>query len=274
LPEDISMHESPANQGAGLLGLARPSGPRMMAMVSHGDEKAELPLLWRLCWTLADYGYAVTVLDATSLESDANPGLIHMQENTFWQCGKQLDSPAWAVIPSGRGIQGLCSKPTQGTQNLHRLAHLFPQESVVILYSRAEWVVQLMENSNVEPLLAVSQVKTSLLSSYQALKRLVIHGKLEPTVVNLVQDSGGRAGAYVSASSVNLGDCARNFLGYEVNAINIPTVSREDHSTSAIQRLALRLLESALVLSEDWAPSIHRNMQKHSFGADRLARSH
>ena len=57
------MLEHHANQAAGLLGLGSRNGPRMLAVVNHGDEQAELPLLWQLCLALVNLGYAVTVLD-------------------------------------------------------------------------------------------------------------------------------------------------------------------------------------------------------------------
>lgn len=270
------MHESPVNQAAGLQGWIQPSGPRMMAMVSHGDEKAELPLLWRLCWTLADLGYPVTVLDATTFESVNNPGLDQLLENPLWHSNTHLDAPAWTVIPSGKAIQDISSTPLQKAQILRRLGHLFPQGSVVILYSRAEWLVPLIGDSETSPLLAVSPVKASLLSSYQALKRLLINGKLEPTIVNLTPskqgDDSGITGSGASAS--NLIECARNFLGYTVKAINIPASCGEEHSSRAVQSLALRLMESAVLLDTDSATMGQRVVNHHFSGMDRFAGSH
>ena len=65
------------NQASGLIGLGCQPSPRLIAMVGHGDEQAELPLLWQLCLSLVNFGYSVTVLDATSPELaadfEANP---------------------------------------------------------------------------------------------------------------------------------------------------------------------------------------------------------
>lgn len=248
------MLECPVNQAAGLIGLVMPSAPRMIAMVSHGDEQAELPLLWRLCWTLAELGYAVTVLDATTLESDANPGLDQLLGNAYWRGAENQDAPAWTVIPSGKGIQDLCALPASRTQRQHRLGDLFHQESIVILYSRVEWLVPILGESGVEPLLALSTSKTSLLTSYLALKRLLINGKLEPTIVNLTPEPKRTTSVKPVAGSSSLADCARNFLGYEVKAINIPASTSEDLTCRAIQRLALQLMENALSLSTDFSP--------------------
>lgn len=270
------MHELPANQAAGLQGLVQPSGPRMMAMVSHGDEKAELPLLWRLCWSLADLGYAVTVLDATTFESEANPGLHQLLDNAYWHSGAHLDAPAWTVIPSGKAIQDLCSPPIHQTRSLRRLGDLFAQDSVVILYSRAEWLVPIVGDLGVAPLLAVSPEKTSLLTSYRALKRLLINGKLEPTIVNLLPRSpdDGTARPRYHANAASLGACARNFLDYDVKAIDLPASGGDDHSNAAIQRLALRLMESAVSLGLDSTTMGQQVARNHLSGMDRFAGSH
>ena len=270
------MREFPANQAAGLQGLIQASGPRMMAMVSHGDEKAELPLLWRLCWSLADLGYAVTVLDATTFESDNNPGLDQLLENAYWHSGAHLDAPAWTVIPSGKAIQKLCTPPLRQSLNLRRLGNLFAHDGVVILYSRAEWLVPMVGESGVAPLLAVSPEKTSLLTSYRAMKRLLINGKLEPTIVNLVPQSAddGAAMKQDHTTTASLAACAKNFLEYEVKAINLPASGGEENSTAAVQRLALRLMESAVALCPDSATMEQRVASNHLLNMDRFAGSH
>jgi len=268
------MHETTVNQAAGLIGLALPLGPRMMAMVSHGDEQAELPLLWRMCLTLTDYGYSVTVLDATTLESPSCPGLDQLLENNYWHGETGSDAPAWTVIPSGAGIQDLCASPGGAAQRLSRIAGLFPEDSVVILYSRADWMAPLMCDTGIEPLLVVSPAKASLLSSYRALKRLVVDGKLRPTIVNLTPTTGDGVMPVRNGAPSSLVECAKNFLGYEVKAIEINSAAAEDHThTGAIQRLALRLMESALVLRSD-AHAANRFTNPQPVASDRFARSH
>ena len=268
------MHESPVNQAAGLQGLIQPCGPRIMAMVSHGDERAELPLLWRLCWTLADLGYTVTVLDATTFESENNPGLDQLLQNSYWQNEAHVEAPAWTVVPSGKAIQNLCTPPSSQAQNLHRLGQLFARDSVVILYSRTEWLVPMVGHCGVTPLLAVSPVKASLLTSYRALKRLVINGQLEPTIVNMVAPSHDAPAGLPSASTgaLSLIECAKNFLNYDAKVINLP--AGDDHGGGVMQRLALRLMESAVSLGEDSAIMGQLLASKHLTGMDRFAGSH
>lgn len=268
------MHEAPLNQAAGLQGLVRPCGPRIMAMVSHGDEHAELPLLWRLCWTLADLGYTVTVLDATTLESQDNPGLEQLLENPYWQHEAHLEAPAWTVVPSGKAIRALSTPPFQQTQNLQKLGRLFARDSVVILYSRVEWLLAMVGQSGVTPLLAVSPVRASLLTGYQALKRLLLNGQLEPTVVNLLPPSHDAPTdlARPPSAAASLLECAKNFLNYDVKAINLS--SSDEHTSGAMQRLALRLMERAVSLSVDSATIEKVLASKHLTGMNGFARSH
>ncbi len=269
------MHESPVNQAAGLLGLSRSSAPRMMAMVGHGDTKAELPLLWRLCWTLSDMGYPVTVLDATTFETDANPGLAQRLGDTYWHGGTATDAPAWDIIPSGRAIQSMCGNPSPQSYCQEKLGQLFPHEAIVVLYSRVEWLIPLLSGSGVAPLLAVSSNRASLLSSYQALKRLLINGKLQPTIASMEPQSREEAEFTATDAGVtSLAECAKNFLGYEVNADRFGAAGSGLHANTDMQRLALRLIESAVLLGADSTSVEQRVISNHLLGMDRFVGSH
>ncbi|MDP3653336.1 MAG: hypothetical protein Q8R67_16840 [Rhodoferax sp.] len=243
------MRDRPSNQAAGLLELAIPQAPKLMAVVSHGDEQSELPVLWRLCTSLVDFGYAVTVLDATTCESEANPGLEQLLEYAYWRGSENPDAPAWNVIPAGMGLQSLNAVPERKAQSLQHLGRLFFHEGVVIVYGKAEWLTPLLANSGIKPLLALAPVKRSLLTSYLALKRLLLKGGLQPTIVNMVDDKQRAAGPEANTVALNLSDCARNFLGFDVNALDITTPDDLDRPCADIQRLALQMLESALPLT-------------------------
>lgn len=269
------MHESPANQAAGLMGLSRPSAPRMMAMVGHGDTQSELPLLWRLCWTLSDMGYPVTVLDATTFETDANPGLAHRLGDTYWHSATATDAPAWDIIPAGRAIQSMCGAPSPQSSSHGALGQLFPRETIVVLYSRVEWLIPLLGGCGIAPLLAVSPNRASLLSSYQALKRLLINGKLKPTIVSMEPQSREEADFTSTETGVaSLAECAKNFLGYEVNAIHIAAAADNPRTNADLQRLALRMVESAVLLGADSTTMEQRVISNHLLGMDRFVGSH
>jgi hypothetical protein len=268
------MLEHHANQAAGLLALGSRNGPRMLAVVSHGDEQAELPLLWQLCLALVNFGYAVTVLDGTTQESDANPGLLELLDNAHWHDNTNRDNPAWMVLPAGRGIQSLCALHSPRIHSLQQLGHLFPQEGVVVLYCKVEWMTPLIAGTGIEPLLAVSQTRTSLITSYLALKRLLIAGKLRPTIVNMIQDPPLAPSAAEQPTSTSLSECAKRFLGQDVKALNIVEQLNEESQNEDVQRLALRLMENALPMASVDVPGAVNAPVAHFGQVDHFAGSH
>jgi hypothetical protein len=252
------MHEMPLNQAAGLIGLARPAGAQLLAMVSHGDDKSELPLLWRLCTAMTELGYAVTVLDATKTESEANPGLQQLMDYRFGYgpsdfAALHTDVLEWTIVPSAQGIQSLCHLQThtqiKRMQSLHRIGQLFPSNGVVILYAGVDAMVQMLGSTGCRPLLTVTQEKSSLLTSYLALKRLLIKAGLRPAILNMMAEPKPGNTAHASSVAGNLVECAKNFLGYEVNARYIDPHQPEQALAAEMRRLSMRMLENALMLS-------------------------
>ncbi len=245
------MPELPLNQASGLLGLADTAGPQLIAVVSHGDERSELPSLWQLCAALVELDYTVTVLDATHSESADNPGLQQLLEYRFGYGPVESYASEWNVLPAAQGIHSLCVPDvTLDTAPLQRIGHLFGAHCIVILFARADTLGSLLEGSGVQPLICVSNEKNSLLSSYLTLKHLLIHARLHPTLLNRAGGPHNRESAHAGSVCGNLRTCARNFLGYEVNAITIDTSLSELQQSATMRRLALRLLESALPLQQ------------------------
>lgn len=242
------MLERSIDQATGLLALATPQGPRLMAMVNHGDEKFELPLLWRLCSALVGFGYPVTVLDATTCESEGNPGLEQLLEYDFWHSDPDGDSPQWKVIPAAFGLQSLGALQEHKSQSLQQLGQLFPHEGVLLIYGKAQWLTPLLSNSGIKPLLAVAPMKHSLVGGYVALKQLLLNGRIEPTIGNILADAPTVENVKLRPVASTLSACAKNFLGYEVNAVNIAASTENDALGIDMQHLALRMLENAIVL--------------------------
>jgi hypothetical protein len=182
--------------------------------------------------------------------------------------------PAWMVLPAGKGIQRLCALHAPACQSLQQLGDLFPHDGVVVLYSKVEWMTPLIAHTGIEPLLAVSHSRTSLITSYLALKRLLITGKLRPTIVNMMQASMPTSPDMAQKTLTSLSDCAKKFLGQDVKAINIIEQLSEEGQNDDIQRLALRLMENALPLATMNMP-IDANAHMPLFGQiDRFAGSH
>lgn len=252
------MHDLPLNQAAGLLGLARPAGSQLLSMVSHGDDKSELPLLWRLCTAITDLGYAVTVLDATKAETESNPGLQQLMDYRFGYgptdfAAIHTDALEWTIVPSAHGIQSLCQLQShthsKRMQSLQRIGQLFSSNRVIILYAGIDPLVQMLCGTGCRPLLTLAQEKSSLLTSYLALKRLLLKANLRPAILNMMAEPKPGHAANTSSVASNLVECAKNFLGYEVNATYIDPHQHEQALDAEMRRLSMRMLENALTLS-------------------------
>ncbi len=243
-------------------------------MVSHGDEGSELPLLWQLCQALVHFGYSITVLDATTPESEANPGLEQLLENAHWRDDVPYDMPAWTVMPSAIGIKTLCAKQTASASKIDQLRNLVPPEGVIVLYCKVEPMTTLIGEWPIEPLLAVSSTQASLLTSYAALKSLLISGRLKPTIINMMQDSDPRSPATVTPSLPGLNAVAKRFLGYECQTLRVREQRNSSFLSAEIQSLALRLLESSATLGTKVSPpeTAHRSTPVRYF--DQFAEGH
>lgn len=249
------MLDHPVNQAAGLLDLAPEPNTRLVALVSHGDAAAELPLLLRLCSALVSLGYPVTVLDGTVRESTDNPGLEQLL-NGGTPPPTDLEGASWSVIPALYGLQMLGSELETSTDKLQDCGRLFPHESVAIVYAPAAAVVQLLGGTSVRPVLAISNGKSSLLTGYLALKRLLLKGKLSPMVVNAIENpSRSGLSKHAASAGVGLQDYAKYFLNYDITLFSVATNQSDHAADHPVERLALGLLESALPLVHRWTPA-------------------
>lgn len=242
------MLETYVNQGAGLHGVALEAAPRVIAMASHGDQQGELPLLWSLCSTLVDSGYSVMVLDANAIESDNNPGLVQLLDDAPWR-NEELNEPeSWSVLPAALGLLRMSqSGVTQGLP-LDPLGGLLQNFGVIVIYARAEVLVRLLRGSGIQPLLTVSALKTSSVTAYQALKKMLLHANLRPTVAKIVADFGVSLPEVNRPEVDNLQQCAMEFLGYQIDPLTIRARQPKDRDSNDVSRLALRLLENAMPL--------------------------
>lgn len=233
------------NQAAGLHALAGPSGAQLITLVSHGDHKTELPILWQMCSALTGMGYSVAVLDGTQAETTLHPGLLELLDYRFGFAADDTDAAGWTTIPSALGLQNLLTLGSNRALHLARICQPFRPGSVLILYAGADTIVKLLPAGQCEPILCVSAEKNSLLTSYLALKRLLLKGGMEPLVLNVgagKRDNGRQA----VKAAMNLSDCAKNFLGYELKAIPINTSPDKSLHSADLRLLVLRMLDSAI----------------------------
>ena len=263
------MPELLANQASGLIGLADAVGAQLIAMVNHGDSETDLPLLWQLCSALNALGYPVTVLDATRSESADNAGLLQLLDCRFGHAVFETGASECCVLPAAQGVAQL-----QDLQQLQELGPLFAHDSVVILYAIAEVLSPLLAGSDVRPLLCTRPEKRSLLTSYTALKRLLLDARLEPTILHMMDDTKPATRHAVSTVSDTLSCCARNFLGYEVSAIRNDSTQTEQQRGALMRQLTLRLLECALPLRSVPAPSFASGRYLQRAAPPQTGRSH
>jgi hypothetical protein len=243
------MLDFQVHQASGLQALTALQGPQLIAMVSHGDGPSDMPVLWRLCSAYLELGYSITVLDATKRETPAEPGLARLLEDGFWPGGQHRPQAAWQVLPAARGLQELHTRTSGVGAAWPQLGQLFADDAVVLVYAKPETLAALLRDSGARPLLAVSSSKNALLTSYLALKRLLMDGRVEPTIVNVSEHGDAEVeDPMPTPAAVNLAECARNFLGYQIRVLRVTLQKQGDGQEYDLKPLAARLLESGLTL--------------------------
>lgn len=215
------------HQAAGLLTLNERQSPRILSVVQHGDELAELPFLWRLCLACTTLGFTVTVLDATIGESESTPGLLQrLQQETT----PPAPTNSWTVLPSKEGLAQLSFAGTNHQRGWHQLTHCFSDTGVVILYCNAECAANTLKGLLVPTLLPVSQQRASLLTSYLALKRLLIVGGQQPTIISVQGPGTDNGKASLPPVCSSLVECARNFLNFEARVIAFTDTADDENA--------------------------------------------
>lgn len=244
------MPDACLDQGASLRALTPRASLRLVAVVRHGDPRAELPLLWQLCSALEASGERVAVLDASTLETQERPGLLQLMNHTQWLSDLTADAPAWPILPAALGLQALQTQAGERQADLKTLGHLFKGYGVIVVYGRTEPLAGLLSACGATPLVAVSPAKATVLSAYQALKRSLAAG-LTPTLVSLIADADGNAHPMADSVSQTMRHCARTYLGREMAVLTIRSDLRAEGFSDDIRRLALHLLENAVAICQD-----------------------
>lgn len=247
------MLEPGLSQAAGLQIMAPHIAPRLVGVTSHGQQQGELPLLWGLCNTWVDMGFSVLVLDGHATESTQNPGLSQLLDNPQARFDDDADAASWAVLPAAAGFEQLAQQGFSTTT----LGHLFPSYAVVLIYAGAATMTRLLKRSGLAPLLVVSPLKSSTLSAYQALKQLLLDAQLRPTVANIALPSAAQAIMPNTSPAQHLQHCVQTFLGYAIRPLTILASAHPDQAQDGLTRLALELLENALLLERHPLQRMH-----------------
>ena len=242
------------HQAAGLQELALQTVPRLVAVTSHGPRQDELQLLWGLCSAWADSGFAVVVLDGHAQESRENPGLLQLLDNRLEPLDHEECQAEWTVLPSAFGFDRLTHHGTVSDV----LGELFQNYGVVLIYSDSSVMTQLLKGTDLMPLLVLSPVKTSTLTAYQALKRLLLDAQLRPTIANIAQTPTIQRSASSQSPLTHLQNCAMTFLGYDLKPLTVTAALDADGSMSDdVNGLALRMLENAIFLDRHLTERFH-----------------
>lgn len=237
-----------SSQAAGLMDVGSGRPARLMAMVCHGDAYAELPLMWQLCDALTQRHYTVTVLDGTKSESSENPGLAQALEQGWLTQGADTTAHAWRVLPARWGLQTLVTHSPQELLPDLQWCQLASPDSILLVYATADILAPWAMRTGVQPLLALSSAKTSLMTSYLALKRLRIHGGVIPTVVQRFEGQEP-VPEHAQAVAQSLVDCARHFLQLELVIRRLVT---HGNDSAALNALVQTLLEESVTLEPAW----------------------
>jgi hypothetical protein len=270
------MLEAGLHQGAGLHALTAQPGPRVVVMASHDDRASELPLLCSLCTAWTELGYPVVVLDATSPESVDAPGLQQLLASNGRAEITERAGALWPILPAATGLAQLCgTRPgaSMGSSFLQHLGSLFRGYDVVLVYADVQDLARCMPDTGIEPLLAISAKRKSLLSAYQALKQLLIIGRLQPTMLAVMNEIDQNSLALAQSMCKSLQDCAMAFLGHHATLLQLGAQSLEDRACEDVRRLALRLLERA-ALPGDGARALAAAAYPNAFCDPFSSRSH
>ena len=231
----------------------RGHGTRLMAMVCHGDEQAELPLLWTLCAALTRQHYQVTVLDGSKQESEENPGLQHMLDYSGWQDTAAGTQPPWCIVPARQGLHTLAASTAAAPQwaNALQSGPLHAANAVVIVYAPADLLTSVIDQTGVTPLLALSSGKTSLMTSYLALKRLLINSNRVPTIAHIHSSQQAVESPDVVARCLK--DCARQFLNVNLSMHTLHLNADTASVHADMQALVQLLLDESVTLEAPWS---------------------
>lgn len=247
------MLDTHTDQGEGLRRIAPQAAWSVIAMVTRGDTATELPLLWQICAALQSFSLRITVLDATSAETDSNPGLLELLDHAHWPEDTAPDAPLWHTVPArlGLGRLALQTRPDAATPQapLQALNHLFRSCDLVVVYADAELLATLLPGSQVRPLLAVTPRRASILGAYQNFKKLLLQAQLVPLIASVVTTPYRNAELMAKSAGRALQNCAHLHLDCQTDFMTVRSYPQQHARWDDAHQLALRLMASALPMA-------------------------
>lgn len=182
------MLESVWHQGTGLHWQGAQSSLRVLPVVPSG-ERADATALWMACAQLQQQGYPVVVLDGTEQESDDAPGLQDMlqprQGYAFNALTSDIRNPmSVATLPAARGMVQLQHKASvTGERPVDLLYRYVRNHALVVLWAPAPLLAGMVQGCTQSPIQLVPAQARNVVSSYRALKQMLMHGGQMPRLV-------------------------------------------------------------------------------------------
>jgi hypothetical protein len=241
--------ENVRDQGSGLRQLIPGRVLRLGGLVAQGDQETELPLLLRLCDILHDMGHDIAVLDATTAESAAAPGLSGLLDGSFdaRDLAAAQEFPAGlTVLPAAAGMNALRSGDNTALVRLSRACRAY---DMVLIFGSAPLFAALAPHCLIRPALGCAPDPNGVLTTYKSLRTLVAVN-IVPAVATVVTRPGMATAAGALAARENLRQCVLDRLGRQIDVLRIRVVADGGAPDAEASRLALRLFEGAATLAE------------------------
>ncbi|WP_394790099.1 hypothetical protein [Rhodoferax sp.] len=255
------MLESCVDQGESLRRITPQIAWSLIAMVTRGDAATELPLLWQICAALQGFNYRITVLDATSTETDDNPGLQNLLDHAHWLEDVTTDTSPWQIVPARLGLARLAlQKSREDHMPLQPMGHLFRSSDVVVVYADAQLLATLMPGSQIRPLLAVTPRRASVLGAYQNFKKLLLQARLVPIVASVITAPFKSAENLARTTGQALQKCASVYLDCDTEFMTVRSFPQQQKLWDDAHPIALRLMASAVPMTRGFtAAARHEN---------------
>ncbi len=248
--------ETARDQGSGLRQLIPGRILRLGGLVAQGDQDTELPLLLRLCDILHDMGHDLAVLDATTAESAAAPGLSGLLDGSFdpRDLAAAQDFPAGlTVLPAAGGMATLRSGDKTALARLSRACRAY---DMVLIYGGAQLFAALAPHCLIQPALGCAPDPNGVLTTYKSLRTLVAVN-IVPAVATVVTRPGMATAAGALAARENLRQCVLDRLGRQIDVLRVRVVADGGAPDAEARRLALRLFEGAATLADPMQTHMH-----------------
>lgn len=209
------------------------------------------------------------MLDGSQTESTRTPGLLQIVEgHEVNRYSKSQPIEPWLTLPARRGLHELGQKVSEPWSMTFACQGRESSPCFTLVYGTTEQLKPLCSQWGARPLLSISEERSSLLTSYLAVKRLLIDTGIAATVV-AVTERESALGAPVQRPSQLLTECTRDYLQVDLEVITLQWTDMHWPGSLAFNAMVDSWVEESVTLSHlRWIPmSIHATPVPTSLGA-------